>query len=209
VGTYTLSANIENGLLRGTLNNNLTGNAVNNRLTGNDGNNVLNSGDGDDRLIGGRGNDMLTGGAGKDNFEWNLADRGTAGTPAVDTITDFTYSGSTSSSTVPFGDLLAQRTDSLDLRDLLVGEQSSLMFTGSTPLIGNLLNYIDITASGGTTTLRISSTGGFTGGTYNAAAEDQRIVLTGTDLFTATGVGAGNEAELLRRLLANGTLVTD
>jgi Ca2+-binding RTX toxin-like protein len=209
VGTYALSSVIENGLLYGSLNNNLTGNAANNRLTGNEGNNILSGGGGDDRLIGGRGNDTLTGGTGKDIFEWNLADRGTAGTPAVDAVTDFTYSGSTTSSAVPFGDLLAQRTDSLDLRDLLVGEQSSLLNTGNVPVIGNLQNYIDITASGGTTTLRISSTGGFTGGTYNAAAEDQRIVLTGTDLFTATGVGAGNEAELLRRLLANGTLVTD
>ena len=46
----------------------------------------------------------MTGGAGHDVFRWQLADGGTAGTPARDTITDFNnanYSG-----------------DVLDLRDL-------------------------------------------------------------------------------------------
>ena len=107
------------------------------------------------------------------------------------------------------GDLTAQHTDVLDLRDLLQGEQSSSVVIGGTPVVGNLQNYLDVSVSGGNTTLRISSTGGFTGGTYVAGAEDQRIVLTGVDLFAATGVGAGNEAELLRRLLSNGTLVVD
>jgi VCBS repeat-containing protein len=209
VGTYTLAANFENARLSGSLNSNVTGNAANNRITGNDGSNILIGGGGDDRLLGGAGNDTLTGGTGRDIFEWNLADRGAAGTPAIDTVTDFTYGGSTTSSAVPGGDLSTQRTDSLDLRDLLEGESSTSVQTGATPNIGNLLNYIDISVSGGTTTLRISSTGGFSGGTYSAGAEDQRIVLTGTDLFTATGVGAGNEAELLRRMLANGTLVVD
>jgi VCBS repeat-containing protein len=217
VGTYTAQANIENVLLYGSLNSNVTGNAANNRITGNDGSNVLIGGAGDDRILGGRGNDTLSGdagplvggGAGKDIFEWNLADRGTPGSPAVDTITDFTYGGSTTSSVVPSGDLTAQHTDVLDLRDLLQGEHSSSVVIGGTPVEGNLLNYIDVSVSGGNTTLRISSTGGFSGGTYSAAAEDQRIVLTGVDLYAATGVTAGNEAELLRRMLSNGTLVVD
>jgi Ca2+-binding RTX toxin-like protein len=217
VGTYVIQANFENALLYGSLNSNVTGNAANNRITGNDGNNVLIGAAGDDRLLGGRGNDTLSGDAGppaggtvgKDIFEWNLADRGTAGAPAIDQITDFTYSGSTTSSAVPSGDLVPQRTDSLDLRDLLVGESSSSLVTGGTPNIGNLLNYIDISVAAGATTLRISSTGGFGGGTYAAGQEDQRIVLSGVDLYAATGVAAGNEAELLRRLLANGSLVVD
>jgi hypothetical protein len=110
---------------------------------------------------------------------------------------------------VPSGDLTAQHTDVLDLRDLLQGEHSSSVVIGGTPVEGSLLNYIDVSVSGGNTTLRISSTGGFSGGTYSAAAEDQRIVLTGVDLYAATGVTAGNEAELLRRMLSNGTLVVD
>jgi Ca2+-binding RTX toxin-like protein len=217
VGTYVIGNNIENALLLGTFNSNVTGNTANNRITGNDGNNILIGGAGDDRILGGKGNDTLSGDAGplaggtagKDIFEWNLADRATAGAPAIDTITDFTYSGSKTSSAVPSGDLTSQHTDSLDLRDLLVGESSSSLVTGGTPNIGNLQNYIDISVVGGETSIRISSTGGFTGGTYAAGQEDQRIVLSTLDLYAATGVTAGDEAELLKRLIANGTLVVD
>ena len=215
VGTYVIGNNIENALLLGSFNSNVTGNTANNRITGNDGNNILIGGAGDDRILGGRGNDTLSGDAGplaggnvgKDIFEWNLADRATAGAPAIDRITDFTYSGSTTSSAVPSGDLTPQHTDSLDLRDLLVGESSTSLNTGATPNIGNLLNYIDISVAGGETSIRISSTGGFAGGTYAAGQEDQRIVLTGVDLYGVTGTAT--ETELLQRLLANGTLVVD
>jgi VCBS repeat-containing protein len=214
VGTYAIGNNVENALLLGSFNSNVNGNAVNNRITGNDGNNILVGGAGDDRLLGGRGNDTLTGDSGtggnvgKDIFEWNLADRGTAGAPAIDRITDFTYSGSTTSSAVPYGDLTPQHTDVLDLRDLLSGESSTSLNTGATPNIGTLLNYIDITSvAGGDTTIRISSTGGFTGGTYAAGQEDQRIVLSGVNLFSVTGTTT--ETDLLQRLIANGTLVVD
>ena len=61
--------------------------------------------------------------------------------------------------------------DSIDLRDLLVGEQSTEVVTNGTPQIGNLLKYLDfaVTGAGATlqTTLHISSnalvTGGFNG----------------------------------------------
>ena len=194
-GTYTLAANFENLLINGTGNVTGIGNAAANRMTGNSGNNTLSGLVGDDRLLGGAGNDTLTGGADNDIFEWNLADKGTPGFPAIDTITDFVYS--------------AAKTDSLDLRDLLVGEASTEIQTGATPNIGNLLNYLDVSVSGGDTTIRVSSTGGFTGGTYSSGAEDQRIVLTGVDLYAVTGAGAGNETALLQTLLRNGTLIVD
>jgi hypothetical protein len=205
-GTYVLGANLENVLLNGSFNTNVTGNALNNRLTGNDGNNVLDGGAGNDRLLGGAGNDTLTGGIGSDIFEWNLADRGTPGAPAIDTITDFVYGGSGNTTQSNFDTL---RVDSLDLRDLLVGEASTLIQTGAVPNVGNLLNYLDFNVSGGTTTIRISSTGGFAGGTYNAGQEDQRIVLNGVNLYSVTGAAAGNETDLLQRLLANGGLTVD
>jgi VCBS repeat-containing protein len=192
-GTYTLAANFENLLIDGSANINGIGNASANRMTGNDGNNSLSGLGGDDRLVGGKGNDTLTGGTGNDIFEWNLADKGAPGAPAIDTVTDFTYG--------------AAKVDSLDLRDLLVGESSTELVTGGTPVIGNLLNYLDVVVAAGTTTIHISSTGGFTGGTYAPAAEDQRIVLTGVDLFNLTGTAT--EATLLQALLKNGTLVVD
>ncbi|HSI43509.1 MAG TPA: Calx-beta domain-containing protein, partial [Methylotenera sp.] len=213
-GTYTLAANFENALLQGSLNVNVTGNSLNNRITGNAGNNVLIGGTGDDRIIGGAGSDTLTGDTGtsangtlgKDIFEWNLADKGTAGAPSIDTITDFRYGGTGNTTQTNFDTL---RVDTLDLRDLLVGESSSLQVTGGVPNVGTLLNYIDVSISGSDTVLRISSTGGFSGGTYAAGAEDQRIVLQGINLYTATGATAGNETDLLQRMLANGALVVD
>jgi hypothetical protein len=209
--SYTLAPNIENLLINGTANTNGIGNALDNRLTGSDGNNTLDGQAGNDRLLGGKGNDILTGGSGSDIFEWNLADKGTPGTPAIDTITDFVYTGN--GTTDPTG-AAAQRTDAIDLRDLLTGEQSTEMVTSTSlgvPNIGNLLNYIDFNVNGANTEIRISSTGGFTGatGTYNAAVEDQRIILQGVNLYTATGATVGNETDLLQRLLANGTLVVD
>ena len=213
-GTYVIATNFENVTLSGSFNTNVTGNTANNRIIGNDGNNTLIGGLGDDRIIGGAGNDTLTGDTGtpangtlgKDIFEWNLADKGTLGAPAIDTVTDFRYGGSGNATVTDFN---ATRVDALDLRDLLQGEASTLLNTGSVPNIGNLLNYIDININGANTEIRISSAGGFTGGTYSAAQEDQRIILQGINLYTATGATAGNETDLLQRMLANGALVVD
>ncbi|MDQ5914759.1 MAG: large repetitive protein, partial [Pseudomonadota bacterium] len=212
---YTLASGLENIRLQGSNAIDATGNAADNRLIGNDGDNRLDGGAGADRLIGGQGNDMLLGGLGSDVFEWNLADRGAPGAPAIDVIADFTYGGGYS--TIETGTSYGNPTggtgapigggDRIDLRDLLQGEHSSLLTQGSTPEVGTLLNYLDITTSGTDTVIRISTTGGFAGGTYNAAAEDQRITLQGVDLYSATG--AGSETQLLQQLLRNGTLVVD
>ena len=169
-----------------------------NGLAGNDvlvsqaasGADTLDGGDGNDLLIGGAGSDNLTGGLGVDTFAWRLADKGTAGsaaTTASDMISDF--------------DTVAN-SDRLDLRDLLVGENHA---SG----IGNLANYIDITASGGDTVIRLSSTGGFTGGTYAVGAEDQRITLSGANLYSSYGITAGDDAALIQKLLTDGKLKVD
>ena len=211
--TIAAAANLENVTMMSTGNYNLTGNAAANRLTGGDGNNTISAAAGNDRLIGGKGNDTLTGGntgangTNNDTFEWNLADRGTqGGTVYTDVITDFTTSAAGFNNTV-----VTQGTnnDRLDLRDILQGERSTSVDTAQTADIGNLLNYLDITVSGGNTLIRISSTGGYTGGTYSLAATDQVIQLTGVNLFTASGGTGTNEALLLQRLIDNGTLIVD
>ncbi|EJN20488.1 M10 family metallopeptidase, partial [Pseudomonas sp. GM80] len=56
--SYTLAANVEDGLLLGNASLNLTGNDLDNTLTGNNGNNILNGGTGADTMIGGAGNDI-------------------------------------------------------------------------------------------------------------------------------------------------------
>ncbi|MEK8033714.1 Ig-like domain-containing protein [Ideonella sp. DXS29W] len=145
------------------------------------GNDSINGGGAADRLEGGAGNDTLTGGLGADTFRWELADHGSHGTPAVDTITDFDTRGYTSGG------------DRLDLRDLLVGENS-----------GNLGNFISFEKVGSNTVLHISSSGGFSGG-YNASAEDQTIVLQNVDLTN----GFSTNAQIIQDLLNKGKLVTD
>jgi Ca2+-binding RTX toxin-like protein len=203
--TYVLATNLENLVAYDGGAINLTGNASANRLEGNSAANTISGLDGNDFIVGGKENDILTGGTGSDTFAWRLNDGGTAGSPAVDHVTDFNYGGGYSNVSLSGGDVL-------DLRELLVGEHTSSGNSGSAATdvaISNLLNYIDININGANTEIRISSTGGFAGGTYSAAAEDQRIVLDNVNLYTAVGTTSGNESLLLQTLIRNGTLLLD
>ena len=161
----------------------LTGTAADEILLGGDGNDTLNGGGGADRLIGGGGDDTMTGGAGADVFAWSLGDAGrTAGVPRNDTVTDFDNSAS---------------GDKLDLRDLLVGEHSAG---------GNLANYLHFSYSAVTgTKIEISSTGGFTSGTYSAGAVDQVINLSGVNLTS----GFVTDNQIIADLLTRSKIVVD
>ena len=157
-------------------------------ILGLSGNDTLSGLGGSDTLVGGTGSDWLTGGAGNDVFAWSLNDQGSKGAPAVDTITDFEIGA-----------------DILDLRDLLVGEGF-----GAGNTAGNLANYLDFEVSGTTTTIHVSTTGAFTGGTYSAAAEDQTIVLQNVDLPSALGLASGaTDAQIISAMLTQGKLVVD
>ena len=70
----------------------LFGGSGNDILDGKDDADVIFGGAGDDKITGGFGADILTGGTGTDIFIWNSADKGPAGSPTVDHITDFTKS---------------------------------------------------------------------------------------------------------------------
>jgi large repetitive protein len=172
-------------------NDTITGSDGRDRIHGGDGNDVINAGTGADWMEGGRGDDTLTGGLGSDTFRWQLSDRGLTGQPAVDTITDFDVTAAKSGG------------DVLDLRDLLQGEAGT----------SNLQNYLefDRTTSPGSTILHISSTGGFTGGTYSAAAEDQQIVFQGiTNLGNSLGLGtSATDGQIIQELITRGKLITD
>jgi len=123
-------------------------------------------------------------------FAWTLADAGSVGAPAVDTITDFV------TNTSGTGDVI-------DLRDLLSGD-----VRGAGNTVGNLLNYIDIdTSVAGQTTIHISSTGGFSSGVYNSSVEDQTIVISNQNL--ATTLGATSETQIIETLLQRGNLIVD
>ena len=162
-------------------NTTLTGTSGEDALAGGSFNDALNGAAGSDLLIGGKGDDTLIGGAGADVFKWGLSDQGTNAAKAADTVTDFDNS--------PTG-------DKLDLRDLLVGEHSDQ---------GNLANFLHFSVSAGSTKIEISSSGGFAGGTYSAAAVDQTITLSGVDLkgsFT-------NDNQIINDLITRNKLVVD
>lgn len=162
-------------------NTTLTGTSSEDALAGGSFNDVVVGGAGNDLLIGGKGDDTLTGGTGADVFKWALADQGTNAAKAADTVMDFDNS--------PTG-------DKLDLRDLLAGEHSDQ---------GNLANFLHFSVTGGSTKIEISSSGGFTGGTYSAAAVDQTITLSGVDLkgsFT-------NDNQIINDLITRSKLVVD
>ena len=164
----------------------LTGSTGDDWISGGAGIDSLSGGNGNDVLIGGAGNDTLAGGLGADVFHWELADRGTMGSPARDIIADFNVASPASGG------------DVLDLRDLLVGENNG----GTVP--GNLANYLSFEKSGTDTIVHVSSTGGFTSG-YAAGAEDQMITLNNVDLVT----GFANDNAIIANLLSNNKLITD
>ncbi|MBE7416662.1 MAG: tandem-95 repeat protein [Ideonella sp.] len=186
-GNDTIDGGAGNDLLVGGLGNDtITGGAGADILRGSDGNDSLVGGDGDDMLAGGAGNDTLTGGNGADVFVWSLADRGTPGSPAVDTVQSF------DNATGGAGG------DVLDLRDLLQGETHGAID------VGNLQNYLHFETASGNTTIQISSGGGFVNG-FNVGAVDQTIVLQGVDLLA----GFTTDQQVIRDLLDRGKLVTD
>jgi VCBS repeat-containing protein len=113
VSTSTVSINLGGyQSIDGTsADNTLTGTNANEMLSGYAGDDTLYGGEGDDVLVGGTGTDTLYGDLGADTFVWQLADRGTVATPAVDHIGDFSRN----------------EGDRLDLADVL-GSGSTLSF---------------------------------------------------------------------------------
>ncbi|HZV54049.1 MAG TPA: type I secretion C-terminal target domain-containing protein, partial [Rhodocyclaceae bacterium] len=133
-------------------------------------NDSLVGGAGNDVLIGGQGNDILDGGAGADVLRWRLGETGT------DNVLNF---GS------------AAGTDTLDLRDLLVGETH-----GSTDP-GNLASYLHFTTDGTNTTVSVNADA--------VSGIEQTIVLQGVNL-----VGSfTTDQQIIQDLLTKGKLVTD
>lgn len=85
-------------------------------------------------LIGGDGDDTLTGGGGSDTFLFRSADAGSVGSPAADTITDFTVADA----------------DAIDLSDLVGGAT-----TGD-----QMDDVVALSENGGNTTFTIDTGGG-------------------------------------------------
>ncbi|WP_189354951.1 type I secretion C-terminal target domain-containing protein, partial [Vogesella fluminis] len=160
----------------------LHGGAGNDVLMGGLGNDILYGGDGNDLLNGGFGNDTLIGGAGSDTFKWSLGDQGLGGGAATDIVS--------------VNDFKTSEGDSLDLRDLLQGENST-----------NLTQYLHFTASGSNTLIQISYSGEFNGSNYDSTM-DQQILLSGVALDSLAGAGATDQ-QIIDMLKNNSNLKTD
>ncbi|MEY4753940.1 MAG: hypothetical protein RJA44_1615 [Pseudomonadota bacterium] len=138
-----------------------------------------------------------------DVFQWQLNDGGTAGAPAIDTVMDFDIAkdiGFLAGGTIdPVG-----HGDVLDLKDLLVGEHD-----GTTGLAANLNQFLEVTTTGGSTTLHVSTTGQFNG-SNTGTVEDQAIVLQNVDLHALPGLsGASTSADIIQALINQNRLVVD
>nr|WP_313512849.1 VCBS domain-containing protein [Pseudomonas sp.] len=153
------------------------------RLEGGNGNDTLYGGDGNDILIGGKGNDVLWGGAGADTFVWKAGDAGSIGTPAVDTIKDFSLS----------------QKDSIDLRDLLQGETTD-----------SIDHFLQVTTQNGISTLLVSTTGQFdtaASATANTSKADLTIQFDGGDL-SSSNLGS-NSSQIISSLIQSEHLKVD
>jgi hypothetical protein len=170
-------------------NDTLMGGAGNDTLYGGAGADRLSGGAGADKLYGGTGSDYLHGGAGSDTFAWSLGDQGTSSSKAVDTILDFDVAA------------VSAGGDVLDLRDLLVGESATAT---------SLQAYLDFdtTTTAGSTIIRVSTTGGFTNGTYSSSSDTQHIVLDGVDIRSSLGLASNaTDAQIITKLLDEGKLL--
>jgi hypothetical protein len=178
------TADFSVNLMAGTTDNdNLVFGSGNNVISGGDGDDVINAGAGNDILIGGSGNDVLTGGLGADVFKWTLGDQGSTAAPARDVVKDFNVS----------------EKDSLDLRDLLQGENSSNLSAylkfGTDTATGKLMLSVD--HDGGTT-----------------FETTQNIVLENfankAALASALGLGStATDADILNKMLSDVSLKVD
>ncbi|WP_094985636.1 retention module-containing protein [Cellvibrio mixtus] len=193
--------NIING---GAGNDTITTGSGSDIIYGGSGNDIISSGSGNDRIYGGAGNDIMKGGEAGENFVdvfvWNLGDQGVAGTPAVDTIQNFSTAAAGNNGI---------GGDVLDLRDLLQGES-----VGASNSAGNLADYLHFEVSGGNTVIHISHTGGFgadshaVGSSFTSGATTQQIVLEGVNLQSAYN-GATTDQQIITQLLNNNKLITD
>jgi Ca2+-binding RTX toxin-like protein len=130
--SYTLSANVEDGLLLGTAALNLTGNELDNNLTGNAAANVLDGKAGADTLNGGAGADLMIGGTGNDTY-------------IVDNLKDVVTETSTLASEIDTVRSSVSWTLGANLENLILTGSDNLNGVGNTQnntIIGNSGNNV-------------------------------------------------------------------
>gem|GEM_PF-1602278 len=174
--TFTLSNNVENGVLLNTVAFNLTGNALNNVLIGNAAANIL---------TGGAGADTLVGGAGNDTYVVNLIKSGTVAV-LEDTVTENAGEGTDTLQLRTAGDLGLTTASAITLGANL--ENIDISGTGSNKLniTGNALNNV---ITGNAATNAISGGAGADTMMGGAGNDFYAVDDTGDTVIEAAGEG--------------------
>jgi VCBS repeat-containing protein len=181
--TYTLTDNVENLTLTGTVNIDGTGNALDNTIIGNSAANVLN---------GGQGADTMQGGAGSDTY---IVDSiGDIVIEGVDAGTDTVRSGVTYMLSDNVENLTLTGTAAINgtgnaLDNIITGNGGVNILAGQG---GNDTYYIDNTAD-----VIVENTGEgtdsvFAAATYTLSENVENLTLTGTAAINATGNALDN-----------------
>ena len=201
LGSYTLSAQIENLFYAGTGSFAGTGNGLANMLSGGDGADTLLGLDGDDVLFGGRGADLLDGGAGVDTANYGNAVRGVF----VDLrIAEAQATGAGADTLVGIENLTGSAFD-----DLLFGNDGANVLTGgrgADVLLGgkgaDTFAYATLADSTTVQMDRIADFSRTQGDRIDLSLIDPDTALAGDQAFTfigaATFTGAGGTASELR-----------
>lgn len=198
---YTLTANVEKGLLTGSSGVSLTGNTLDNELTGNGGINTLTGGDGadiiygngntdylwggigTDTLYGGSGNDVMHGEAGNDTLTGGTGNDdyyGEAGNDILimDEGTDEVWGGA-DADVFKFASTAMDGSDYI--RDYTASQNDVInvkdLLFGYDPLTSLITNFVEMTNSGANTIMRIDRDG--TGTSYTWAQAAQIDSVTG------------------------------
>jgi Ca2+-binding RTX toxin-like protein len=171
-GTYTMTANVENATITGTVATNIVGNALDNVLTGNAVANKLEGGEGNDKLIGGAGNDTMIGGAGDDVYVVDVA---------TDVVTEGVEGGNDRVETALAAYTLAANVEELEFKGT---------GTATFNATGNALDN-KITGGAGKDTL---SGGLGNDSLFGGAGDDSLAGGDGNDLLDA-GTGANDVAD--------------
>ncbi|MET1077860.1 MAG: Ig-like domain-containing protein, partial [Pseudomonas sp.] len=183
-GTDTLNGGVGNDLLDGGSDNDvLFGNEGDDRLLGNLGNDQLTGGSGHDQLDGGAGVDLLFGDDGDDRLIGGLGNDQLTGGAGHDSF--IWQAGHAQSGQDVIKDFNLSQ-DRIDLRDLLQGEND-----------GNILNFLRVNTA--TSTLEVSSSGGFSGG--NGTADLTIKLESGGNPVDLSAYGA-NSSQIVNSLIA-------
>jgi Ca2+-binding RTX toxin-like protein len=203
--SFTLSSNVENLTLTGTLAINGTGNTLNNVLIGNSSNNILSGNAGNDTLDGGAGVDSMYGGAGNDTYVVDntgdlITENANEGVDTVQSSVDYTLSANVENLTMT-GTTSGWGTGN-DLNNVIIGNSIANNLAGNagndtldggagvdtmsgglgndTYVVDNSGDVVTEYANEGTDTVQSSID-------YTLGSYVENLTLTGTSAINGTG----------------------